>query len=82
MSRDTWVAQSVKHPTLDFGSGYDLMVREFEPHLELCADSVDPAWDSLSLSAPLPLTCSLCLSKQFFFFNVKNRSIGGFLQTP
>ena len=23
-----WVAQSVKHPTLDFGSGHDLTVRE------------------------------------------------------
>ena len=24
--RDAWVAQSVKHPTLDLGSGHDLMV--------------------------------------------------------
>ena len=28
--RGAWVAQSVKHPTLDFSSGHDLMVREFE----------------------------------------------------
>ena len=27
----TWVAQSVKHPTLDFGPGDDLMVHEIEP---------------------------------------------------
>uniref|UniRef100_A0ABI7Y6B1 V-type proton ATPase subunit C n=1 Tax=Felis catus TaxID=9685 RepID=A0ABI7Y6B1_FELCA len=32
------------------GSGHHLTVREVEPHLELCADSVEPAWDSLSLS--------------------------------
>ena len=29
----TWVAQSVEHPTLDFGSGRDLTVREFEPDI-------------------------------------------------
>ena len=29
--RGTWVAQLVKHLTLDFGSGHDLTVREFEP---------------------------------------------------
>ena len=40
-----WVAQ-----TLDFGSGPDLTVREFQPRVWLCADSVEPAWDSLSLS--------------------------------
>ena len=27
----TWVDQSVKCPTLDFGSGHDLMVHEIEP---------------------------------------------------
>ena len=43
-----WVAQSVRRPTLDFGSGHDLTVRGFEP---------EPAWDSLSpdLSLLLPL---------------------------
>ena len=44
----TWVAQSVKHLTLDFGSGHDLMVYDIKPHIGLCADSVEPAWDSLS----------------------------------
>ena len=29
--RGTWVAQSVKHLTLDFGSGHDLVVCGFEP---------------------------------------------------
>ena len=44
------VVHSVKRPTLDFGSGHDLTVREFEPHVRLCTDSEEPAWDSLSLS--------------------------------
>ena len=30
-----WLGSSAKRPTLDFSSGHDLMVREFEP-LELC----------------------------------------------
>ena len=45
----TWVAQSVKRPTLGFGSGHDLTVHEFEPHISLCTDIVEPSWDSLSL---------------------------------
>ena len=42
----------------DFGSGDDLVVREFEPCLGLCADSSEPASESVSpsLSAPPPLT--------------------------
>ena len=46
-------------------SGHDLMVCEFEPHIRLCTDSIQPAWDSLSpsLSLLLPqLMCSLSLS--------------------
>ena len=43
-------AQSVKRPTLDLRSGHDLTVREFEPHVRLCADSAEPAWDCLPLS--------------------------------
>ena len=38
-----WVAQLVKHPTHDFGSGHDLTVPEFEPCIRLCADSAEPA---------------------------------------
>ena len=48
--RGAWVAQSVKCPTLDLGSGHDLTVREFKPHIRLCTDSVEPAWDSVSPS--------------------------------
>ena len=56
------MAQSVKRLTLDFGSGHDLTVRG--PCLRLCANSVEPAWDSLSVSfsAP-PHAHALSLSK-------------------
>ena len=58
------MAQSVKHPSLDFSSGHDLMVHEFDPCIRLCADSMDLAWDSLSpLSAPSSLSLSLKISK-------------------
>ena len=43
------MAQSVEHPTPDLSSGRDLEVREMEPPIGLCAGSVEPAWDSLSL---------------------------------
>ena len=42
-------ARSVKHPTLGFSSGRDLTVREIEPHVGLCVDGAEPAWDSLSV---------------------------------
>ena len=42
------------HLTLDFGSGRGLVVHEFEPHFRLGAGSVEPAWDSLSLSLISP----------------------------
>ena len=48
-SRGAWVAQSVKHLTLDLGSGHKLVVRGFEPRVRLCADREGPAWDSLLL---------------------------------
>ena len=60
--RGTWVAQLVKRPILDFSSGHDLTVCEFEPHIRLFTDSVEPAWDSLSpLSVPPLLILSLSL---------------------
>ena len=62
MAGGTRVAQSVKRPTLGFGSGHDLAVRGPEPYVGLFADSAEPAWDSLSL--PLPRRHSL--SKQTF----------------
>ena len=33
--QSTWVAQSVEHPTLDFGSGHDIMVCDIEPHVRI-----------------------------------------------
>ena len=42
-------AQLVKHLTLCFGSGRDLPVCGVEPHIGLCADSVELTWDSLFL---------------------------------
>ena len=55
----SWVAQSVKKPTLDFSSGHNL-VHGIKSHIRLCADSVESDWDSLSpsLSAPPLLTLS------------------------
>ena len=52
------VAQSVKHPILDF----DLMVCEFEPCIRLSAENVEPAWDSPSLPLSLPFSGSWSLS--------------------
>ena len=48
------MAQSVECLTFDFGSGCDLTVGESEAHIGLCADGVEPAWDSVSLSTPSP----------------------------
>ena len=39
----TWVAQSVKHPILDFGSGHDLTVHEIKPFIGLHVDSTESA---------------------------------------
>ena len=47
----------------DFGSRHDLVVRGFEPHIGLCADSAGPAWDSPSLSLPHSYALSLSQNK-------------------
>ena len=63
-----WVAQSLKHLTLDFGSDHDLMVHKIKPHIRRSADSVEAASDSLSPSLSLPLPrSSLSLSQNKFF---------------
>ena len=52
------MAQSVKHRILDFSSGHDLMVCEFEPCVGLCADSMHGRLLGIlspSLSVPLQL---------------------------
>ena len=60
--RGAWVAQSVKHPTLDFRSSQDLTVHEIKLRIKLCTGSAEPAWDSLSLPDPPPLVLFLSLS--------------------
>ena len=48
----------------DFGSGHDLGVHEFEPHVRLYADISEPgiASDSMSPSLPAPPLLTLSLS--------------------
>ena len=47
----------------DFGSGLDLVVRVFEPHVGFCADSLEPgACFGVCLSLSLSLSLSLCPS--------------------
>ena len=57
-----WVAQLVKCLTVDFGSGHDPRVVGWSPVLGSVL-GVDPAWDSLSPSAPLTPACAHFLSK-------------------
>ena len=52
----TRVALSVKHPTLDLGSGHNPTIHGAEPCIGLCADNGESAWDSLSV--PLSLSAS------------------------
>ena len=56
LSRGAWVAESVKHLTLGFGSGHNLEVRGYQ--------SVEPAWDCLFPfpTAPPLLVLSFSLS--------------------
>ena len=65
--RGIGVAQSVKHLTFDLGSSHDLTVGDTEPRLRLCTDSMEPAWDSVSLtlypSSAHTLSLSLSFSK-------------------
>ena len=61
------MAQSVERPTLDFGSGHDLAVREFEPRVGVCAESWEPGARfgfcvSLSLCPSRAHALSVCLS--------------------
>ena len=71
--RGAWMAQLVKRPTLDFGSGHDSAVVGIKPHIRLCTESVEPAWDSVSPSLPAPpllmhassFSLSLSINKHF-----------------
>ena len=49
----------------NFGSGHDLQVHEFKPHVGLCADSSEPEACfrfCLPLSLPLPCSCYVSVS--------------------
>ena len=61
------LAQSVGRLAFDFGSAYDLTIRDIKPCIGLCADSVEPAWDSpsLSLSPPHSHTLFLRIKKKY-----------------
>ena len=49
---------------LGFGSGHDLTVPGFKPCIRVCTDSVELAWDSLSLFLfPFPIR-SVSFSKR------------------
>ena len=65
------MAQSVACLTLDFGSGPDLTVHEFEPHIGLCADNTKLAWD---LSAPPLLALPLSQNEYINLKNIKESS--------
>ena len=56
-----WLSREVS----EFGSGHDLMICGLDPHIGPHADSVEPAWDSVSppLSLPLPHSPSLKINK-------------------
>ena len=59
------MAQCAECLTLGFSSGHDLKVGEFEPGVVLCgltAQSLEPAWDSVSPSLSAPPLLTLCLS--------------------
>ena len=58
--RGAWMAQSIKRPTLDFGSGHNLMVCEMERRVGFYTDSTARSLLGISLSLSLPFT--LCLS--------------------
>ena len=61
---DASLAQSVGRLAFDFGSAYDLTLRDIKPCIRLCADSMEPAWDSPSPSLSPPLTHSLSQNKK------------------
>ena len=57
------MVQSVKRLTVDLGSGHDLMIHEFKPHIGHCVNSMELAWDSPSLSVPPLLALYLPLKR-------------------
>ena len=62
------MAQSVKHPAVDFGSGQDLTVHGIKPHVSLPADRMEPIWDGFihSFIFSLPLLCVFMFALKHF----------------
>ena len=67
------MAQSVRR--LIFGSGHDLTVRGFETRIGLCADSLEPALDSVSPS-PCSRSVSLSFKNKFKNNKIKTFTLG------
>ena len=61
------MAQLVRRLILDFSSGHDLTVHEFEPHIGLSAVSTEPPSDPLSLSLSATSLLMLSLSQKETF---------------
>ena len=55
------MAQSVKCPTLDFGSGHDLTARESKSLIGLCTHNAEASWYSVSLSLCPSPACSISI---------------------
>ena len=76
--RGAWVAQLVKHLTLDFGSGHHLTVCGIEPYCRVLPWLVQSLLGilSLPLSLPIPhlLTCALSLSLSKYFKKIVQRN--------
>ena len=73
INRGAWVAQSVEHLTLDFGSGHGLAVCGIEPPVRLHTDGTQSLLLILSfpLCLLLPSSCSLSQNKNFKKRNIK-----------
>ena len=68
------MVQWVKRPTLGFGSGHDLTVREFKPLNRLCAVTAQSLLGILFLSLSAPPALSLSLSLKIN--NLKKNKMG------
>ena len=64
------MAQSVKHPTPDFGSGHDTRILKSSP-----ASGSIPSGESLSLPLPLPVLCAHSLFLPFSLSPSLNKQI-------
>ena len=68
--------------SINFSSGHDLTISRFEPHIGLCADSTEPALDSLSpcLSLCPSHACTLSNVNRVLRDNMKQERSVGFIK--